>query len=108
MTLTTPGKDRCRSSITSRFSPPSEGVPGGSALKFLTRRLIVFVRVPRPGRVKTRLAAVIGNENACALYRVFVMDLMETLELSGAPYVFAYDPPEEEEAVTKWLGRGHS
>lgn len=33
------------------------------------RTLIVFARVPRPGRVKTRLAATIGEAAALAAYR---------------------------------------
>ena len=33
------------------------------------RRLILFVRYPEPGRVKTRLAAVLGAERAAAIYR---------------------------------------
>ena len=31
--------------------------------------IIVFGRLPRPGRVKTRLAASIGPEAACAFYK---------------------------------------
>jgi len=32
---------------------------------------------PVPGRVKTRLAAALGADTACALYRAFVLDLAE-------------------------------
>ena len=31
--------------------------------------LLVFVKAPRPGFVKTRLAAVVGSELAAAFYR---------------------------------------
>jgi len=37
--------------------------------------LLVFAREPRPGRVKTRLAAGIGAAAACQLYRAFLQDL---------------------------------
>jgi hypothetical protein len=33
--------------------------------------LIVYVRMPEPGQVKTRLAADVGDEAACELYRAF-------------------------------------
>jgi hypothetical protein len=76
--------------------------------KASNRRVIAFVRLPRPGHVKTRLAAVVGAENACAVYRAFVADLMETLRASGVPHVFAYATPEKKTAVMKWLGKKHS
>ena len=34
------------------------------------RTLIVFAKVPRPGRVKTRLAAAIGDVEAASLYGI--------------------------------------
>ena len=33
-----------------------------------TAAIIVFARLPVPGRVKTRLAVHVGRENACTLY----------------------------------------
>lgn len=33
--------------------------------------LILYARLPEPGRVKTRLAASLGDEAACAVYRAF-------------------------------------
>ena len=49
---------------------------------------------PVPGRVKTRLAAALGADTACALYRAFVLDLAE--RLGGLPYAvtWAYTPPD--------------
>ena len=41
------------------------------------RRLVVFLKAPRPGSVKTRLAETLGAEPACAAYR----QLVETLRL---------------------------
>jgi rSAM/selenodomain-associated transferase 1 len=43
------------------------------------RTLIVFAREPRPGRVKTRLAASLGAEASCRLYQAFVRDLCRVL-----------------------------
>ena len=41
--------------------------------------LIVMARYPEPGRVKTRLAASIGDAAAAALYRAFLDDLRARL-----------------------------
>jgi rSAM/selenodomain-associated transferase 1 len=43
-----------------------------------------MARHPVPGRVKTRLAAAVGADVACALYRAFVLDLAE--RLAALPY----------------------
>jgi rSAM/selenodomain-associated transferase 1 len=39
------------------------------------RALVIVARYPEPGRVKTRLAATIGAEEAARLYRAFLVDL---------------------------------
>jgi rSAM/selenodomain-associated transferase 1 len=49
---------------------------------------------PVPGRVKTRLAAVLGPERACELYRAFVLDLAERLARLPYAVTWAYWPPE--------------
>ncbi|MDW7710176.1 MAG: hypothetical protein SCH98_06845, partial [Deferrisomatales bacterium] len=41
--------------------------------------VLVFAKEPRPGRVKTRLAAGLGPERACDLYRAFLADLARAL-----------------------------
>ena len=43
-----------------------------------------MARHPEPGRVKTRLAAVLGDDRACALHRAFVLDLAD--RLASLPY----------------------
>jgi hypothetical protein len=52
-----------------------------------------MARQPEPGKVKTRLARVVGEERACALYSAFLQDL--SAELRGAPWqvVWAVEPP---------------
>src|SRR5260370_40038238 len=56
-----------------------------------TEKLIVFVRAPRPGTVKTRLAQAMGAEAACAAYRRLAEKLfsrlstLEQVELRFAP-----------------------
>ncbi len=41
--------------------------------------LIIFAKYPEPGKVKTRLAAAIGQENACRVYKEFVSWLLERI-----------------------------
>jgi uncharacterized protein len=51
-----------------------------------------MARHPEPGRVKTRLAAVLGDDRACLLHRAFVLDLAD--RLASLPYdvTWAYTP----------------
>jgi rSAM/selenodomain-associated transferase 1 len=44
----------------------------------------IFVKEPRPGRVKTRLARSIGEARAAALYRAFVQDTLTLASNAGA------------------------
>lgn len=66
--------------------------------------LIVFVKLPTPGQVKTRLAKTFGADTAAALYRCFVADTLAAARQSGyAPLLF-FHPPESINAVAAWLG----
>jgi rSAM/selenodomain-associated transferase 1 len=49
---------------------------------------------PRPGRVKTRLAAAFGPEAACALQRAFLVDLAARLAETGWATTWAVSPPD--------------
>ncbi len=44
-----------------------------------TSRLIIFLKAPRPGFVKTRLSAVLGPDGACAAYVCLVETLLHRL-----------------------------
>src|SRR5205823_13822495 len=57
-------------------------------------RLVVTAKHPVPGRVKTRLAAALGADAACALYRAFVLDLAERLAALPYAVTWAYTPPD--------------
>jgi len=59
----------------------------------------VFLKAPFPGRVKTRLAADLGDDAACELYRNFVADTLGCVPQSPEirPVVF-YHPPEARSA----------
>lgn len=70
------------------------------------RVLLVFAKNPVPGRVKTRLAAEIGHEEAARVYRRMGREVVDRIR--GGPYrvVVCFDPPGSRQAVTRWLGAG--
>ena len=43
------------------------------------QRLLVFARVPELGRVKTRLAAALGDERALAIYEAMLRDTLQSI-----------------------------
>jgi rSAM/selenodomain-associated transferase 1 len=43
------------------------------------QRLLVFARLPELGKVKTRLAATLGDERALAVYRAMLLDLLQSI-----------------------------
>src|SRR5689334_23841801 len=52
-----------------------------------------MARHPEPGRVKTRLARVLGTDAAAALYRAFILDLAGRLATLPYAVTWAIDPP---------------
>ncbi len=67
--------------------------------------LIIFVKAPRPGLVKTRLAAVIGADTACDAYLALVdMLLFRLAELGHVELKFA--PADAVEEIKPWLRDG--
>ncbi len=70
-------------------------------------RLLLFVKHPEPGKVKTRLADAVGNETALALYNAFVLDSLETCARAGLCFTLCVHPPEKLDAVRQWLGDEH-
>ncbi len=69
--------------------------------------MLLFIRYPEPGRVKTRLAARIGVDEAAELYRNFILDILATVESCGLPVRICYSPIEKEAAFVDWLGPRH-
>jgi rSAM/selenodomain-associated transferase 1 len=65
-------------------------------------KVIIFVKAPRLGFVKTRLAAAIGDEDACDAYR----QLTETVltKLAPLPHVeLRFTPDDAEAEISPWL-----
>lgn len=69
--------------------------------------IIVFVKYPEKGRVKTRLAEDIGSENAAELYKRFTEDILESLtDIKAAKLVF-FCPRDRRKEFMIWLGGGY-
>jgi len=68
------------------------------------RTLLLFAKQPRPGRVKTRLAASIGDEAACGLYRAFLADL--AVLARGGPWRVRWWVDGDIRAFRKLVGTG--
>ncbi len=69
------------------------------------RCIVIFVRYPEKGAVKSRLAPVLDEELVVSLYEAFVRDLLATLEGSGHPFRIAFTPEEREEDIFRCFGR---
>ena len=68
------------------------------------RTLIVFAKVPRPGRVKTRLAAAIGDVEAASLYGIMGRRVLDGVRGGHYRLVAYIDPGNELAAASAWLG----
>ena len=67
--------------------------------------LIVFVKNPIPGAVKTRLQTRYAPERVAALYTAFVRDVLARAESIGVDRrVIAFDPPDAESEVRALFG----
>ncbi len=66
--------------------------------------LIVFVKYPEPGKVKTRLGADIGIERATEIYRIAAEFVAKTFSSSYLWETFFFYTPENRKKETlKWL-----
>ena len=64
--------------------------------------ILLFVKYPQPGRVKTRIAATVGADAATAIYKELVARVWAQLPADAAITV-CYDPAERGEEVRAWL-----
>ena len=69
--------------------------------------LIVFVKNPIPGSVKTRLQTRYAPDQVAALYTAFVRDVLARAEsIDVDQRVIAFDPPDAESEVRALFGGG--
>jgi rSAM/selenodomain-associated transferase 2/rSAM/selenodomain-associated transferase 1 len=84
-----------------RWYRPRRAAPGASRCI-----VAIFAKIPEPGRVKTRLAADIGDAAATAIYRRLGRDTVDALRGPGLEVVVYVDPAGEpaRAAAADWLG----
>ena len=69
----------------------------------VTRRaILIFVKYPEPGLVKTRLAATLGAECAAEIYRRLVAEVFLRLP-EDEDVIVCFDPAERREEIERWL-----
>lgn len=65
--------------------------------------LIVFLKHPTPGRVKTRLAAALGAEDAAAVYRVLAEEVMRRTRSPRLRRLAFHAPDATRAEMDAWL-----
>ena len=65
--------------------------------------ILLFLRAPEEGHVKTRLAASLGDQTTLTLYRAFVEDILEMLSGTGYPVILYGHPADKISDITSWL-----
>ena len=66
--------------------------------------ILLFIKAPLKGQIKSRLAAAIGNDAALNLYRRFVLDAIDTVETLALPLRICFYPPHAGTTIRAWLG----
>jgi rSAM/selenodomain-associated transferase 1 len=69
----------------------------------MRRAILLFLKYPEPGRVKTRIATTVGAPAAAAIYRELVAEVCRQLPSDGETLVILFDPPERKMDVEVWL-----
>lgn len=68
--------------------------------------VIIFLKYPEPGRVKTRLAKDIGDEKACAIYKSLVENVIKNIFTKNPGtydvHIF-FTPADKENEIKNWL-----
>jgi rSAM/selenodomain-associated transferase 1 len=67
--------------------------------------LLIFARLPRAGKVKRRLAAVMGAQGAAQLYARMVEKSLQTASAAGFARIYLYCEPDTDHAYFRGLRR---
>jgi uncharacterized protein len=73
-----------------------------------SRCLIVFVKYPQPGQVKSRLARDFDDDFAAGLYKAFVLDILDCAAGGNWQLRIYFYPPEKETAIKMLFGNDYS
>lgn len=73
-------------------------------VKLDDRCLLFFMKSPKKGSVKSRLATVVGDECAVKLYKSFVLQMLSTLKRGNFPFCICFYPENALKNLKRWLG----
>jgi uncharacterized protein len=77
-------------------------IPGCHPRPVSNERLIVFLKAPRPGSVKTRIAQTAGRDRACSIYGELVEAVLNRLT-ALKDIELRFSPDDAETEIQKWL-----
>lgn len=66
--------------------------------------ILLFVKLPQPGQVKTRLAAAVGAGEAANIYEQLVARVLQRLPKSGR-LIIMFDPPDRAREISAWIAK---
>jgi len=69
--------------------------------------LLLFLKYPERGKVKSRLAKDLNKDITLLLYKNFILDLLDTLKRARFRVKICFHPPDSQEKVIDWLGNGY-
>jgi rSAM/selenodomain-associated transferase 1 len=71
-----------------------------------TTVLIIFIRFPRPGKVKARLARTLGSEKAAVLYRLCAQQIVGELDRvpGEVKKYLSYSDNRDKDEIKHWIG----
>jgi glycosyltransferase A (GT-A) superfamily protein (DUF2064 family) len=67
------------------------------------KAVIVFLKAPEKGRVKTRLSKTLSESFVLDLYKGFIHDTLSALPLVADKLIY-FLPSEKEDELRSWLG----
>jgi uncharacterized protein len=70
--------------------------------------VLLFVKAPVKGQVKSRLSRDLNEDFVLRLYESMALDTVDVLKAAGYPFRICFTPPDAYEAVRAWLGQDHS
>ncbi|WP_013321554.1 TIGR04282 family arsenosugar biosynthesis glycosyltransferase [Gloeothece verrucosa] len=74
----------------------------------IAQKLIIFTRYPEPGKTKTRMIPILGEEGAAQLQRQmteFTLKIAKKIEADGSTLVAIYFAGGNETLMQQWLGK---
>lgn len=67
--------------------------------------VIIFLKYPEAGKVKTRLAKDVGDDEAARIYSHMALNVIEgAIDPKSYHTIIFYDPPEREKEIKNWIG----